>query len=347
MRTFSPEWLEDVGTRIFESRGAPTTAARTVAASLVTASLMGHDSHGVMRIARYVDKIVQGTLDPAAAPEVSRRLGATAVVDGGRGFGQVAAQYGTRLAIELARTHGIGAVALARTNHVGRLGAYAERISAAGQIGLIFASGAGPGGSVAPYGGSERMFGTNPLAWSLPVPEGRGPLVADFSTSMIPEGKIAVAQARGESLPPGAVIDREGRATTDADAFYDGGALLPFGGHKGSSLVLLIELMASLLAGSVPSSSSEYRPGNPTLILALSVEAFIPRDDYVRHTADLLQRIESSPPAEGFDRVRVPNALELETLQQRRVTGIPLHEPVWTELAGLARAAGLPLDPRP
>jgi LDH2 family malate/lactate/ureidoglycolate dehydrogenase len=340
VRTATPEHLLAVGARVFEFHGAPSAAARTVATSLVQASLMGHDSHGILRVARYVEKIVQGALNPAAVPQVQRQFGATAVVDGGRGFGQVTAAFGADRAIQLAHAHGIGAVALARTNHVGRLGEYVERISGAGHIGLAFASGAGPGGSVAPYGGRERIFGTNPIAWALPVPDGRGPLVADFSTSLIPEGKIALAHAQGQFLPPGAVLDREGHATTDAQAFYAGGALLPFGGHKGSSLMLLIEVMASLLAGSVPSSSSEYRPGNPTLLLAWSIDAFTERDEYLRHTAALLDRIESSRPAEGFTRVVVPNALELETERQRRVTGIPIPEPVWDELETLSRDAG-------
>jgi LDH2 family malate/lactate/ureidoglycolate dehydrogenase len=340
VRTATPEHLLEVGARVFQFHGAPPAPARTVATSLVQASLMGHDSHGILRIARYLEKIAQGTLIPTAIPQIQRQMGATAVVDGGLGFGQVTAVFGADLAIQLAQTHGIGAVALARTNHVGRLGEYVERISAAGYIGLAFASGAGAGGSVAPYGGTERIFGTNPLAWALPVPEGCGPLVADFSTAMIPEGKVALAHAQGRFLPPGAALDCEGRATIDPQAFYAGGALLPFGGHKGSSLMVLIEVMASLLAGSVPSSSPEYRPGNPTLLLALSIDAFTERSEYLRHTAALLERIESSRPAEGFQRVLVPNALELETERQRRVMGIPIPDSLWDELEALAREAG-------
>ena len=152
-----------------------------------------------------------------------------------------------------------------------------------------------------------------------------------------------MAQSRGEQLPPGILLDREGRGATDPAAFYAGGAILPFGGHKGYSLVLLIELMASLLAGSVPSSSAEYQVGNPTLLLALSIEAFGPKEEYLRHTGDLLTRIERSAPAEGFDRVLLPNALEIETELRRRQEGIPVPEPLWVELAALARRQGVPL----
>lgn len=343
MSPVRPEELQRFAAAVFVAHGAAPAAAEVVAATLVRASLLGHDSHGVLRIGRYVDKIRQGTLHPAATPTVAHRRGAIAVVDGGFGFGQVAACCGTDLVIELAQTHGVAAVSLRRTNHVGRLGDYAEKIAAAGFIGLVFASGAGPGGSVAAYGGRERIFGTNPLAWGLPVPTGRGPLVADFATSAIPEGKVGMARSRGEPVPPGVLLDRDGRPSTDPAAYYAGGALLPFGGHKGFSLVLLIELMASLLAGTTPSSSSEYQAGNPTLLLALSVDAFTSRADYLRHTETLLKRVESSQPAEGFARVLLPNALELETEAHRRREGIPVPDAIWEEFAALARATGTPL----
>lgn len=336
------EELRQFAAAVFRAHGATSADADLVAASLVKASLSGHDSHGVLRIGRYLDKIRQGTLHPAAQPSVLRRHGATAVVDGGLGFGPVTAHFGTELVLALAHSHGIGAVALSRTNHIGRLGDHAERIAAGGCIGLIFSAGAGPGGSVAAHGGAERIFGTNPLAWGLPVTGGRGPLVADFSTSVIPEGKVGMAQARGEPLPPGVALDSSGRPTTDPAAFYAGGALLPFGGHKGYSLVLLGELMASLLGHSVPVSSPEYRPGNPTVLIALEVAAFMPPEEFLRHTEALLRRIESSRPAEGFQRVLVPNAIELETARLRGRDGIPVPAALWSELQAIGRAANVP-----
>jgi LDH2 family malate/lactate/ureidoglycolate dehydrogenase len=342
MNVAQAEDLQRFAARVFVAHGAAAADANTVASALIKASLLGHDSHGVLRIGRYVDKIRKGTLHPAAQPSFHRRHGATATIDGAFGFGQLAGALGADLAIEIARTHGVAAVALSRTNHLGRVGDYAERISAAGFFALIFASGAGPGGSVAPHGGCERIFGTNPLAWSLPVPPGRGPLVADFSTSAIPEGLVAMAQAREKPLPAGAVLARDGRPTLDPADYYAGGALLPFGGHKGSSLVLLIELVASLLAGSVPASSAEYQPGNPAVIIALDVAAFLPLPDFLRHTEALLCRIESSTPASGAARVLTPNAVEMETAVRRQRYGIPVPVALWTELQALGRDANVP-----
>ena len=342
MRTARAEDLRRFATGVFVAHRASASDAAAVAEALVKASLLGHDSHGILRVGRYVDKILRGVLFPAAQPIIRHGRGAVAVVDGGFGFGQVAANFGTKLVLTLAKTHGVAAVSLSRTNHIGRLGDYAENISAAGFIALIFASGAGPGGSVTAHRGRERIFGTNPLAWGLPVPSGRGPLVADFSSSAIPEGKIAMAHECGEALSPGALLDREGQPTADPAAFYAGGAILPFGGHKGYSLVLLIELMASLLGGSVPSSSAEYKPGNPAVLIALEVEAFLPQGEYLRHTEALLGRIESSRPAAGFDRVLLPNALELATAAHRQRDGIPVPESLWTELQTLGHAARVP-----
>lgn len=345
MPVLPAEILRSFAARVFAAHGAPPAAADLVAAALVQASLLGHDSHGILRVGRYVEKIRQGQLRPDAQPAVAHREGATAVVDGGLGFGHVSASFGTDLVIELARAHGVGAVSLSRTTHIGRLGEWAERIAAAGQIGLVFASGAGPGGSVAAHGGGERIFGTNPLAWAVPVPTGRGPLVADFATSTIPEGKVAMARARGEQLPAGLLLDRDGRPTTDPAAYYAGGALLPFGGHKGYSLVLLIEIMASLLARSVPASSAHYQAGNPTLLISLSVEAFLPRAEFDRHVAALLARVESSRPAAGGERVWLPHGLELATAGQRRREGIPIPDALWQELEQLGLSCGIGFPP--
>ena len=345
MRVVSAEVLRQFTARVLGVHGATSEAAEVVAAALVKASLLGHDSHGVLRIGRYVDKIRHGSLQPAAQPVILQRQGATAVVDGQDGFGQVSAKFGAQVAIELAQTHGVGAVALSRTNHIGRLGDWAEQIAAAGQIALVFASGAGPGGSVAAHGGGERIFGTNPLAWAVPVPPGHPPLVADFSTAAIPEGKVAMAQARGEHLPEGVLIDSAGRPTTDPAEYYRGGALLPFGGHKGYSLVLLIEIMASLLARSVPASSPELRPGNPTLLVALQVDAFAARAEYDRHIAALLHRVQTSRPAPGVDHVWLPHELELAIAAQRERDGIPIPDALWAELMQLGHSSAVPWPP--
>ena len=337
MRHVHAESLTVFRARLFAAHGAPEQCAHEVARMLVRASLHGHDSHGILRFGRYIEKIRQRTLDPRAEPRIAQRHAATAVVDGGFGFGQITAKFGTDLALQLAREQGVAAVSLARCNHVGRLADYAEAIASAGCVAMIFSSGAGRGGSVAPHGGRERVFGTNPLAWALPVPAGRGPLVADFSTSAIPEGRVGLSQIAGEPVPAGTLVNADGQATTNPAAFYAGGALLPFGGHKGSSLVLFIELVASLLGGSVPCSSRDYQVGNPTMLVAIAVERFRPMEEFLKYTDELLRRIESSRATGDDARVLLPNAAELSTAAQRKTTGIPISDAMWQEFETLAR----------
>ena len=337
MPTLPAPELEKFAAALFVAAGTPRDLAARVAASLVAADVCGHESHGVMRSARYIERIRLGAMNPAARPAVLRRHAANAVVDGSWGFGQIAAQFGTQLAIEICAEHGQAGVALQNTHHIGRLGDYAETLAAAGLASFIMTGGGTRGGSVAPFGARERLLGTNPIAMAVPTPAGHPPLVLDFATSALPEGKLAVAHANHRPVPAGCVIDRNGRPTTEAGAFYDGGALLPFGGHKGSALALMVEILATTLAGAAPVASTEHRTGNPTLILAWAIDSFVARRDFERHVDDLLRRLHHAAPAEGCDQVLAPGELEARTRTERLRTGVPLSEGVWEDLAALAR----------
>jgi LDH2 family malate/lactate/ureidoglycolate dehydrogenase len=341
----SPE-LVQFGTSLLAAAGAPDDIALPVAESLVQANLLGHGSHGVLRIPRYVAKIRDGQIDPAARPRVLSRAGPIARIDGGWGFGQVTAHFGADLVVELARSNGMGCVALCRTSHVGRLGEYVEKLARGGFVGLMMTSGAPFGGAVAPYGGRERVFGTNPIAVAVPVPEGRSPLVADFATSVVAAGKLHLAVDRGEPVPPGTVIDRDGNPTTDPASFGQGGALLPFGAHKGYGLSFMVEILASVLAGTAPASSPEYTHlANPTLIVAWSVDAFVPPDQFLRHVEALCQRVTASQPLAGFDEVLLPGEPEARALARRSKEGIPVPEGTWLKLLELARELGVTSAP--
>ncbi|GIW08501.1 MAG: dehydrogenase [Dehalococcoidia bacterium] len=335
MPVVSANELERLAAAILHRLGAPGDIAGIVAESLVEANLLGHDSHGVIQLLRYASKVAEGSLQPAARATVRRRQGATATVDGGWGFGHPAAHLAVATAAPLAAEFGIAAVVVERVNHVGRLGEYVEALAAAGQIGIATAAGAGRGGSVAPFGGRERIFGTNPIAIAVPVPSHRPPLVIDFATAAIAAGKIDIALAEGKPLPEGVLLDAAGVPTTDPAAFAAGGALLPFGGHKGSGLMLMIELVTSVLAGFAPASSTEWQPGNPALLIALAVDAFTSRERFARLTEELLHRVESSAPAEGVAEVLLPGALEARTRAKREREGIPVPEPTWRQLIAL------------
>ena len=333
---FSAAELRQFTARVLESCGATPGHAALVAESLVTSNLLGHDSHGIIRLPSYCARIQRGELDPVAEPTLLRENGGTAVIDGGNTFGQVVGRYGCEVAVRLAKAHGISAVVLHRTTHVGRLGEYAEVIAGSGCIALLFASGADRGGAVAPYGGRQRRLGSNPVAWAVPVPAGHPPLIGDFATAAIAVGKVAVAKASGGQVPDNTVIAADGSPSTDPNAYFAGGALLPFGGHKGGSLMILIEILAAILGGNAPASSREFKPGNPTLLIALRVDHLMAEGIFLRQVAELGDNIASCPPAAGFDRVRLPHALELETAARRSRDGIALPDSLVGDLQRLA-----------
>jgi LDH2 family malate/lactate/ureidoglycolate dehydrogenase len=348
MQTYPAESLRSFVATVFEAAGVPSPSAAVVANSLVEADLRGIESHGVMRAARYVGRIKSGALAPDAHPALAAKINANAVVDGGWGFGQVAARFGVSCAIRLCREHGQAGVSIARAHHVGRIGEYAEELAAAGFAAIVMSGGGERGGSVAPYGSRKRAIGTNPLAMAVPTPAGVAPLVLDFATSMIPEGRVAVSAANQQPVPPGCLIDRDGRATTDPNSFRNGGALLPFGGHKGSAIAIMIEILATTLARNMPISAPDFKFGNPTLLLAWSIENFTPMNAFHRHVENLVAEIKSAPPADGFNEVMLPGELEARRRSDRMKNGIPISDPVWTELCEVAQSLGVsvPVPPK-
>lgn len=331
MGTVHARTLQAIAERILVAAGARNGAAQTVAASLVESDLAGHDSHGVRRLVQYVESIRAGRLDPAAEPAVEPRGTSTSTVDCRYGFGQVAARLAVTEAHRLAREHGAGVVPIRRCNHVGRLGEYVELLAEKDLIGLAFGN-ADP--SVAPYGGRERRLGTNPLAWAAPRGHGKPPVLADFATAGIAEGKVALAKAAGKQIEPGLVVGPDGNQTTDPADFYRGGALLPFGLHKGYGLSVLIEIVGGLLSGTGVSSLPGYDDTFGTVLIAVDIGAFVPVDEFRRQSEEFCTLLGDTAPA-GDGRVLVPGEIEATTRAERLRDGIPLSDTTWRDLTGL------------
>lgn len=329
------------GADLFRAAGAPDDIAETVARSLTLTNLMGHDSHGVIQIIKYIGKIRSGQLNPSARPEVEKREQSTAVINGYEGFGQLSAQLGAQIVCDIAEETGIASVALSRVNHIGRLGEYAETIARRGLVTMIITSGSMIGGQVTPFGGKGRLFGTNPMAWGIPVGDGQTPLISDFATSAYASGKVSLAIHKNEQLPPGILIDSEGYPTNDPTALGKGGALLPFGTYKGYGLSLVIEIVATLLSGFAPASSEEFRFGNPTLMTAISIERFTTKEQFEKLVQELLTNVKATEPAPGFDEVLLPGEMEQRYYAQRTQEGISLPDATWEELRQLAQDYGV------
>lgn len=333
--TILAEPLERLCRDIFIGAGTPSDIAAVVAESLVLTNLYGHDSHGVLRVKQYITMIRDGMIQPNQRPRIRKRFGATAMVTGGYGFGQLGARFAAELAAEMGREHGIAAVSLGQTTHVGRLGEYTALMAAQGLIGIGFTSGTMYSGWVAPYGGRERALGTNPMSFAVPCADG-GTLLLDFATAGVAHGKVVLARTKGAPLPSGMMLDKNGRPCTDASSLDDGAVLLAMGLHKGSGLALMMEIIPTLLAGHRPISSPEFHYGNPTLLIALAPEAFDEETDFLHHAEALKRRVKAVKPAEGFAEVLVPGEPEARSYAQRARAGIPLPDAVWADLETLA-----------
>jgi LDH2 family malate/lactate/ureidoglycolate dehydrogenase len=332
MPTLSVGELRAFTLDVLAKLGTPRHFAEIVCNNLVGANLVGHDSHGVLRLISYAQFVHDGLVVPAAVPVVDRRSGATAHVDGRWGWGAVGARLGTETVVALAREHGVAIVTVDRCVHIGRIGEYVALMAEAGMAGMALCN-CGPG--VAPYGGRERIFGTNPFAFAAPGELGRPPIVVDFATSGVAEGKLRVARARGEMVAPGLIVDRNGQPSQQPDAYYDGGALQPFGGYKGYGLGLMVEVLGGLLSGAGISCLPGYDSANGTMLLAIDTARFVPEDVLSSQMGAFAERISSSLPAQGFDRVLLPGEPERIAEAQRSRNGISIPETTWAELQQL------------
>lgn len=330
---FKVDSVERVCTTLFVAAGANERAARAAVSALVTSSLMGHDSHGVLRIPEYLGFVAAGSLLPNAEPKVERTGPTTAVVDCGGGFGAVGAERAMRVAIDLAREQRTACVITRRCNHVGRLGTWVELAASEGLISIATCNSPVHGHFVLPWGGRDGRLATNPIAYA--VPTGGDPVVADFSTSVAPEGKVRYHRNEGRPVPDGWILDAEGRPTNDAAAFYGPprGGILPLGGaagHKGFALGLLVEILGSALAGIQCTDAATI--GNGVCFIAIDPSAFCPLPEFRRLMDETVAYMKSSRPAPGSSEVLVPGELEFRTLRQRQRTGIPIDD---ATLAGM------------
>lgn len=315
--------------------GAPARHATVVAEHLVENSRLGVHSHGLIRVPQYVAEIRAGDVDPRARPRQVRKRGAVTWVSGSSCFGPVGGIFCAARAVTAAREHGIGLVVANRLGHTGRLGAYAELIAAEGCVGLIFGTGPRRGHIVAPFGGIDGRLSTNPIAFA--VPNGATPVVADFATSQLPEGKVRSARNRRLRLPPGVLQDAGGNPTDDPAVLYGRprGTLLPLGGaafgHKGYALGVLVEAMATLLAGD--DAVETARQGFNLTLVAIATRA-----GFEAATARFADYLRSARPADPSRPVLVPGDPERDA---RRRSFVEVDEQTWEETGAIARELGV------
>jgi uncharacterized oxidoreductase len=341
-RTIPAARLATLVAAIMRGAGCSPDEAKTVARRLVDSNLVGHDSHGVLRVSRYLDWIRDGTLRPNTAPTVVFDSATIAIVDGNRGFGQVTGEFATKLGIAKASEMGIAMIGLKNCGHLGRVGDWADMAAAAGQVSLHFLNTSGAQ-RVAPFGGADRRLSTNPIAIGVPV-EGADPVVLDVTTSTVAEGKLMVALNKGEQVPAGWIIDKDGAPTTDPKEFYDGGALLTVGAHKGSGLSMVTDLLAGAVSTGKSSDAGDPILRNNMLSIYIAPTIYDPDGGVAREARRFVDFVKSSTPAKPGEPVLAPGEIERRNRASRLVDGVSLDAKTWSDLVAAAASVGIDED---
>ena len=339
MRTVAAPRLATLVAAIMRGIGCNADEAQAVATRLVDANCVGHESHGVIRVAKYLDWVRDGTLRPNTAPTLVVDTATLAIVDGNRGFGQVIGEYATRLGIAKAATTGIAMIGLRNCGHLGRVGEWAEMAAGEGQVSLHFLNTSGAQ-RVAPFGGSDRRLSTNPISIGVPI-EGGDPVILDVTTSTVAEGKLMVALNKGEQVPDGWIIDRDGLPTTDPKAFYDGGALLTIGAHKGSGLSIVTDLLAGALSTGRSSDPTDTVLRNNMLSIYIAPAVYAPEGAVAREAARFVAWVKASPPRKRGEPVQAPGDVERRLRAERARSGVPIDDKTWSDLLDAAKSVGI------
>jgi uncharacterized oxidoreductase len=329
---------------IVAGAGSDEREAAQVAANLVEANLRGHDSHGGGMVPRYVDAVLEGGLAVHAHLAVRQDGGALLTLDGRRGSGQVIGDEAMELGAARAREHGVCVVGLAHSHHLGRIGQWAEQCIEHGLVSIHFVNVLSRP-IVAPFGGRDARLGTNPFCVGIPRP-GSEPIVLDFATSRIAQGKTRVAHNKGVAVEPGTLIDNRGEPTTDPRfaVVEPLGALLPFGEHKGAGLGLICELLGGALAGGATGravTDGRRRVLNSMLSILVDPARMGTAANLATEMEGFVAYATASPPQPGLDRVKTPGEPERETKARRLRDGVPVDAVTWAEIVGAGVKVGV------
>ena len=324
--------LTHIGTALLRAAGASDEEANAVAVGCVNANLAGHDSHGIIAVPTYIDRIKAGHIVPGAKWTIVQETPTTTVIDGHWGFGFHVNAKAMALTIEKAKTANVAACTVFRQSHVGRLAAYPLMAIREGMIGIATADSGRSPKIVAPYGGREARLGTNPISIAVPS-------YLDMATSAVAAGKIALAVSRNEEIPKGWIVDAEGRHTTDPRLYRKGGALLPLGGsegYKGSGLAAMVEVLCGLLTGLGFGVEPTGRHNDGCFMAVFNVAAFRPLHEFRKEVAEFARYLKETPPSEGSTGVFYPGEVEHIRERERRISGIEIEDATWDKLRALA-----------
>lgn len=348
-RPVDAQKLIDFAAAVYAGQGVPEADARLVADTLVQADLWGHQSHGVLRLGWYLDRLRNKVMNPVTEPEFVVDAGGIAVIDGHDGVGHVLAKRAAEEAIRRAKVHGIAAVGVRMSNHFGTCMYYTLMGARAGCV-MMLASNGGP--AMAPWGGRRKIVGTNP--WSIASPAGRhAPFVVDMANTGVARGKIYLARNKHQPIPEGWAITADGAPTTDPQAAIDG-IILPMAGHKGYAIAAMVDMMSGVLTGSgfLSAVHSPYKTADKSncghFMMAVNIEAMQPLAAFNARMEQWVAEVKSVPLAQGYDEVFYPGEMEARNDARNRATGITFPDDTIADLKRIAVETGLqgllPLD---
>jgi len=345
MSRIDPLRLIDFATAVYQSVGMPEPDARLVADTLVQADLWGHQSHGVLRLGWYLDRVRNKVMNPVTTPEFVVNAGSIAVIDGHDGVGHVLTRLAQNEAVKRAKAHGMGAVAVRNSNHFGTCMYYTMSGARDGCVMLLTSNG---GPAMAPWGGRKKIVGTNP--WSVATPAGRhAPFAVDMANTGVARGKIYLARQRREPIPLGWAINAAGEPTTDPQEAIDG-IILPMAGHKGYAIAAMVDVLSGVLTGSgfLSKVFSPYKTADKSncghLMVALNIEAFMPLAEFNERMEAWVAEVKSVPLAKGYDEVFYPGEMEANNDVKNRCDGLALPADTIADLERIAGETGIPLD---
>ena len=344
-------------TDIFKAKSCNNYEAKTIAERLCGSNLKGHDSHGIVRVPRYVLWMEWGWVFPNIKPELIVDSGALALIDAKQGFGQVAGEFAVDQGIKRAKLHGVSVVGLKNSGHLGRIGDWSERAADAGLVSLHFVNVRGSL-LVAPFGGSDRRGSTSPLSIGVPSKD-TDHIILDMATSTVAEGKVMVAQKGGKPLPAGALIDSNGNLTINPEVMYGKinenevpnsengtGAITAFGLHKGSGINFMMEILGGALTGSGVSAGIEDKEkrkfANGMLSLYVKVDNMVNFEYFLNEVRSYADFVRSSPPANKNEKVLIPGDKEISTYKDRLANGLPVAPIVWQNIKQTAKDLNVP-----
>lgn len=339
--------LTALATSILSHASNTPEAAASVAARLVSANLTGHDSHGVGMIPAYVEGIIAGQLVPQASARIIEDKGPFVLVDGQRGFGHVVAEQAMEIAIARAQASHFAVLSLRNSFHLGRLGDWGAMAAEAGFICILYANVQSSRPIVAPFGGSDARFVTNPYCTAIPATEKHPMFLLDMATSTIAMGKARVADLSGNEVPEGAVIDAQGNPTRDPSVMFNdkGGSLTTFGQHKGFGLALLGDILGGSFSGGgayLPERQIEASITNNMMAILIDPNVFGTGEAFGIDVDAYTDWVKASPPAPGFDGVQLPGDPERRSAADRNANGIFVDAGTLAQLKEAALSAGMP-----